>query len=89
MRASPYAAPRGHSHWSEPLGLDGLGGAAVVTLPAPLQGLAAATQAPQAAVVLSVTARPVRCCYPLVFTHWPTSLPVKALQRHHTKRCGT
>ena len=40
--------------------LDGLGAAAVVTVPAPLQGLAAGAQAPDAGIVVSVTARQVR-----------------------------
>lgn len=53
------AAAGGATHWSEPLALDGLGAAAVVTLPAPLQGLAGRVDAPHAAVILTVTARQV------------------------------
>jgi hypothetical protein len=59
VRASPYKATEGSSYWSEPLQLDALGAAAVVTVPAPLQGLASGTTAPNAAVVVSVTARQV------------------------------
>jgi len=59
VRASPYKADAGATYWSEPLQLDALGAAAVVTVPAPLQGLAAGAQAPNAAIVVSVTARQV------------------------------
>lgn len=60
VRASPYKAEEGSSYWSEPLQLDGLGAAAVVTVPAPLQGPAAGAAAPNAVVVVSVTARQVQ-----------------------------
>lgn len=82
VRASPVAAGGGATHWSEPLPLDGLGAAAVVTLPAPLQGLAGLANAPHAAVILTVTARQVkapktyqtnRACYEqlVLVTTWP------------------
>ena len=73
VRASPMAAAGGATHWSEPLALDGLGAAAVVTLPAPLQGLAGRVDAPHAAVILSVTARQVfhkHRCVTLLLDQW-------------------
>lgn len=71
VRASPYPAPFGGSHWSEALALDGLGAASVVTVAAPLQGLTPAAEAPHASLLLSVTARqvPHSYCLPACLTH--------------------
>ena len=78
MKAAP-----GHTFWSNPVRLDALGGAAVVSVPSPMQGASAVAGA-RAAYMFAVTATQV----PL--------LPEKLQWEHHhlkgivkliTRRC--
>lgn len=59
VRATQCKAPFGRTYWSDPVELDGLGGAAVVAVPAPLLPPTAAIPAARAAFMLSVTASQV------------------------------
>ena len=56
MRASPIRAAYGRTFWSEEVHLDAVGGAAVVTLPAPMEGVGVPIQDSVAGYVVSVTA---------------------------------
>jgi len=58
LRASQMKASPGHTFWSDPVRLDALGGAAVVSVPSPLQGATTATGA-RAAYMFAVTATQV------------------------------
>ena len=53
IRATQCQAPPGRSYWSDPVELDALGGAAVVTVPSPLLPPTAAIPAARAAYMMS------------------------------------
>jgi hypothetical protein len=59
LRVSNMRAPYGRSLWSEPLQLDSLGGAAIVTVPCPGPSASYAQPDARAAYALSVTASQV------------------------------
>lgn len=59
LRVSNMRAPYGRSLWSEPLQLDALGGAAIVTVPCPGPSPSYAQPDARAAYALSVTASQV------------------------------
>ncbi|PSC70464.1 Methionine gamma-lyase isoform A [Micractinium conductrix] len=59
IRATQCQAPPGRTYWSDPVELDALGGAAVVTVPSPLLPPTAAIPAARAAYQMSVTASQV------------------------------
>lgn len=59
LRASNMRAPYGRTYWSEPVQLDSLGGAAVVSVPCPLAGPSSVMPDPRSAYMLSVTANQV------------------------------
>ena len=58
LRASQMKAAPGHTFWSNPVRLDALGGAAVVSVPSPMQGASAVAGA-RAAYMFAVTATQV------------------------------
>ncbi len=60
LRVSNMRAPYGRSFWSEPLQLDSLGGAAIVSVPCPGHSPSYAQPDARAAYALSVTASQVR-----------------------------
>ena len=59
LRISNMRAPYGRSFWSEPLQLDSLGGAAIVSVPCPGPSPSYAQPDARAAYALSVTASQV------------------------------
>lgn len=59
LRASNMRAPFGRTYWSDPVQLDSLGGAAVVSVPCPLAGPSSMMPDPRSAYMLSVTANQV------------------------------
>ena len=66
LRVSNMRAPYGRSFWSEPLQLDSLGGAAIISVPCPGHSPSYAQPDARAAYALSVTASQVRqsfCAY--------------------------
>jgi hypothetical protein len=61
VRATQCKAPEGRTYWSDSVELDAtVGGAAVVTAPAPLLPPSCPLPAPKAAYMMSVTAAQVR-----------------------------
>jgi hypothetical protein len=59
LRASQMKAASGQTFWSNPVRLDALGGAAVVSVPSPLQGATATTTGARAGYIFAVTATQV------------------------------
>ena len=59
LRASQIQAPSGRTFWSTPVQLDAVGGAAVVSVPCPLQGPPSSTVDHRAAYMVAVTAAQV------------------------------
>lgn len=59
LRASNTLAPLGRTYWSDPVQLDSLGGAAVVSVPLPTAGPASVITDDRSAYMLSVTANQV------------------------------
>ena len=60
LRASQMCAPAGQTFWSSPVRLDALGGAAVVSVPCPMQNSAHSLRSP-AIYMLAITATQVGC----------------------------
>lgn len=74
IRASNVRARSGSTFWSAPVALDALGGAAVVMVPTPTHGTAAAMVDSPAAYMLAVTAAQVNknavpCCWGICSLH--------------------
>jgi hypothetical protein len=59
LRASNMRAPYGLTYWSDPVQLDSLGGAAVVSVPTPSAAPSSQLHNPRATYMLAVTANQV------------------------------
>ena len=71
LRASQIQAPPGRTFWSTPVQLDAVGGAAVVSVPCPLQGPPSSAVDHRAAYMVAVTAAQVSCLRPLFSLRQP------------------
>lgn len=60
LRASNMRAPYGLTYWSDPVQLDSLGGAAVVSVPCPSAAPSSALHNPRATYMLSIMANQAR-----------------------------